>query len=63
MAGIAVFGDAAWAGDRSDFAVDDALVAAGIGASLMEGLLRVDLARALRQPVGWRLEIYLDAPF
>jgi len=37
------------------------LVAAGVGASFLDGLIRIDLARALRAPKGWRLEIYSDA--
>jgi hypothetical protein len=26
----------------------------------MDGLLRIDLARAMRSPTGWRLDIYLN---
>jgi hypothetical protein len=62
-AALALFADAAWAGDRDAFDRDDVLVSAGAGASLLDGLLRLDLARALREPRGWRLELYLDAPF
>jgi len=32
----------------------------GIGGSLLDGLVRMDIARALRAPTGWRLELYVD---
>ncbi len=61
---IAVFSDAGWAGPRVDFARGRALVSAGVGATFFDGLLRVDLARALRAPAGavagWRLDCYVD---
>ena len=58
---LAVFSDLAWAGPRNAFAISRPLVAAGVGASFLDGLIRIDLARALRAPKGWRLEIYSDA--
>ncbi len=58
---LALFSDVAWAGPRNAFAASRPLVAAGVGASFLDGLIRVDLARALRAPKGWRLEIYSDA--
>lgn len=58
---LAIFSDAAWAGERSEFDRDDLLISAGVGGSLMDGLVRLDIARALREPKGWRLELYLDA--
>ena len=57
---VAVFSDAGWAGPRADFARGRALVSAGVGATSFDGLLRVDLARALRAPRGWRLDFYVD---
>lgn len=54
------FVDAGWAGDRAAFERGRPLVGAGVGASLLDGLVRIDLARALRAPTGWRLEFYLD---
>ena len=57
---VAVFTDAGWAGPRPDFSRGHALVSAGVGASFFDGLLRVDLARALRTPRGWRLDGYVD---
>ncbi len=59
--GVSFFSDAGWAGNRADFATSNALLSAGVGATIMDGLIRVDLARALRKPKGWRLELYLDA--
>ncbi len=58
---LALFSDLAWAGPRNRFATSRPLVAAGVGASFLDGLIRIDLARALRTPKGWRLEIYSDA--
>ncbi|MBW3628925.1 MAG: hypothetical protein KY464_06470 [Gemmatimonadetes bacterium] len=59
--GLAVFSDAAWAGEHNAFRSDDVLVSAGLGATFLQGLLRADVARALRAPTGWKLELYLDA--
>ena len=59
--GVAFFTDAGWAGARRDFRTTDALHSVGVGGTILDGLFRVDLARALGQPKGWRLELYLDA--
>ncbi|HUH12450.1 MAG TPA: hypothetical protein VMK65_05050 [Longimicrobiales bacterium] len=59
--GVVVFGDAGWAGPRAAFDPGDALLSAGAGLSVFDGLLRLDLARALVRPTGWRLDLYLDA--
>jgi len=56
-----IFADAGWAGERGAFDRRDVLVSAGLGSSVLDGLIRVDVARALRAPTGWRLEMYLDA--
>jgi hypothetical protein len=58
---LVVFGDAGWAGARGDWRLDPPLLSAGVGASLLDGLVRVDVARALRAPTGWRVDLYLDA--
>jgi hypothetical protein len=58
---LALFGDAAWAGHRNSIHERDVLYSAGVGASLLDGLLRFDLARPLRGPRALRLEIHLDA--
>ncbi|MES2123868.1 MAG: BamA/TamA family outer membrane protein [Gemmatimonadota bacterium] len=57
---LIAFGDLGWAGDRRDFGSGRALAGAGAGVSLLDGLVRIDLARALRAPTGWRLEFYFD---
>ena len=59
--GVAVFSDAGWAGPRSTFTSSQALLSAGVGLTVLDGLVRIDLARALRVPKGWRLELHLDS--
>jgi hypothetical protein len=58
---LAIFTDWGWAGDRSDIQRVDQRWAVGAGASLLDGLVRVDLARGLRAPRGWRVDMHLDA--
>jgi hypothetical protein len=57
---VALFSDAGWAGDRDSFLGGRPLLSAGIGASLLDGVIRLDLARAVRGGLGWRGAIYLD---
>jgi hemolysin activation/secretion protein len=57
---LALFADAGWAGDRAAFGGRRPLIAVGTGVSLMDGLLRVDLAKGLRAPGGWRLDFSVD---
>lgn len=57
---LAVFSDLGWAGNRDDFSNRAPLWSAGAGVSVLDGVVRIDLARALRSPTGWRLEIYMD---
>ena len=57
---VSLFSDAAWAGERADFEVDDALWSAGVGLSLVDGLIRADAAWGLSAPRGFRFELYLD---
>lgn len=57
---VSLFGDVGWAGGRDAFDSDDGLASAGVGFSTLDGLVRVDLARALRRGTQWRLELYLD---
>ena len=57
---LAVFGDAGWAGRGSAMATGRPLAAAGIGASFLDGLLRIDLAHAFVTPKGWRMDFYVD---
>lgn len=58
-----VFSDAGWAGQRSLFRSDDVLVSVGAGASFLDGMFRVDLARTIQPIRQWRLEAYVDALF
>lgn len=58
---LVLFSDAGWAGVRDDIQVDPTLLSAGVGASFLDGLIRVDLARALRGDTGWRMDLYFGA--
>jgi hypothetical protein len=59
--GLSLFGDGAWAGERlGDFRERDALFSVGAGITLLDGILRFDVARGVRNPTGWRVHMYLD---
>jgi hypothetical protein len=60
---IGLFSDIAWTGPRDDLRFDDPLVSLGIGTSLLDGLLRFDVARAVRSASQWRVHLYLDGLF
>jgi hypothetical protein len=55
------FSDAAWAGARDDFSIAKPLISAGAGLSILDGILRFDVARGLRAPTGWTTTLYFDA--
>jgi hypothetical protein len=57
-----LFFDAGWAGPRAAFGQGRTLRGAGAGLSLLDGLLRFDLARDLSRGGGWRADLYLGAP-
>ncbi len=61
FANLAVFSDWGWAGDRADIRSRDQRWSVGVGGSLLDGLIRLDLARGLAAPRGWRLDLHLDA--
>ena len=61
LARLLFFSDAGWVGSRESFTSEPQLLSAGAGVSLLDGLLRLDLARALKAPTGWRLTAYFDA--
>ena len=59
-----VFVDAGWAGSRNDWShPGKPMLGAGLGLSLLEGLVRFDLAKGIRPNRGVRAELYLDANF
>ncbi|MGH7448298.1 MAG: hypothetical protein ACRELT_12095, partial [Longimicrobiales bacterium] len=58
---LAVFSDWGWAGDREEIRSANQRWAAGVGTSLLDGLVRLDLAHGLRSPRGWRLDLHLDS--
>jgi hypothetical protein len=59
-----VFGDLGWAGDRNDFAHPGRpLSGAGVGASFMDGLIRVDLAKGIYPEKSFRANLYVEARF
>jgi hypothetical protein len=59
-----VFGDLGWAGDRNNFAHPGRpLSGAGVGASFMDGLIRVDLAKGIYPEKSVRANLYVEARF
>jgi hypothetical protein len=60
----AVFYDLGWAGPRADFAHRGRpLSGAGVGVSLLDGLVRIDVARGIWPEKRWRADLYLEARF
>ena len=60
--GASFFGDAGWAGDRTAFGTGDVLYGVGLGVTILDGLLRVDLARALNgSDPKLRVHVHVDA--
>lgn len=60
LARVALFSDFGWAGPRHDVETRANMLSVGVGGSLIDGLLRVDLARALRGRKGWMLSMSVD---
>lgn len=58
---VVLLSDAGWVGERDGWDFDPPLLSAGVGASFLDGLVRFDVSRALREPTGWRVDLYLDA--
>ncbi|MDQ6872941.1 MAG: hypothetical protein M3037_13200, partial [Gemmatimonadota bacterium] len=59
-----VFGDLGWAGSRTDFAHPGRpLSGAGVGASFMDGLIRVDVAKGIYPEKSIRTNLYVEARF
>jgi hypothetical protein len=59
-----VFGDLGWAGSRTSFSHPGRpLSGAGVGASFMDGLIRVDLAKGIYPEKSVRANLYVEARF
>src|SRR6202158_86772 len=59
-----VFGDLGWAGSRTNFSHPGRpLSGAGVGASFMDGLLRVDVAKGIYPEKSVRTNLYVEARF
>jgi hemolysin activation/secretion protein len=58
---LVLFSDVGSAGSREHLSVANSLVSVGVGASFLDGLVRVDFAWAVRSPNGFRVELYSDA--
>jgi len=58
------FGDVGWAGDRHSWSAPGRpLSGAGVGWSMLDGLIRFDVARGLFPAKQWRADLYLEAKF
>jgi hypothetical protein len=55
-----LFADAGWAGPRGELFDHRPGVSVGLGLSLMDGVLRFDLARGVQRGEAWRFHFYLD---
>jgi hypothetical protein len=58
---IVGFSDVGWAGPRDRFESGKPLLSVGGGVSVLDGILRFDVARGLREPKGWTATLYFDA--
>jgi len=58
---VVLFADVGRAGLREQLSLAKSLAGIGVGASFLDGLIRLDLTRAIRSPTGWRLDFYTDA--
>jgi hypothetical protein len=59
-----VFSDIGWAGDRHDWRHPGRPISgAGVGASVLDGLIRFDLSRGINPDHGWRTDLYLQGSF
>ena len=59
-----VFADFGWAGDRSNWSnIGLPMSGAGAGMSMMDGLVRFDVARGINPEHNWRVDTYIEARF
>ncbi len=57
---VTAFWDAGWAGPVDAFGTEGWRSSVGVGLSLMDGLFRIDIARAVRGGSLWRFHAYAD---
>lgn len=57
---VILFAETGWAGSARDSQAASPLSAAGAGLGLLDGLVRLDLARGLGAPADWRVMLYYD---
>jgi hypothetical protein len=55
-----VFSDYGWAGEWDGFDMTSGYTSAGIGFSILDGLIRADAAYGFDQAGDFRLDLYLD---
>ena len=60
---LALFADLGQADEWSAFSLERAKMSVGIGASLLDGIFRLDLAHPVRGGSGLRLHAYIDGIF
>jgi hypothetical protein len=59
-----VFADLGWAGDRTKWRdIGRPLSGVGVGTSIMDGLIRFDVARGIYPEKQWRVDAYVEARF
>ena len=59
-----VFGDLGWAGPRDGWrSPGRPMSGVGVGASFLDGMIRVDLSRGIHPRVQTRFDLYLEARF
>ncbi len=59
-----IFGDFGWAGPRDGWhSIDRPISGVGVGASFLDGMIRLDLARGIHPRWQTRLDLYLEARF
>lgn len=58
-----VFGDVGWAGSRESLAKGTGLAGTGVGMTVLDGLIRFDVAKGLYPQRGVRVDAYLEARF
>ncbi|HEX5439110.1 MAG TPA: hypothetical protein VFW98_18295 [Gemmatimonadaceae bacterium] len=59
-----LFADLGWAGDRHSWRAPGRPASdVGVGASVMDGLIRFDVARSIHPDQGWRVQLYMGTAF